>query len=53
MPLPGTVLAVRASTNRPASGRDGKAEMGDYNRFMTIQELVDLVAFLREPGGAR
>ncbi len=29
---------------------DGKAGMGNYNHFLTVQELVDLVAFLRGPG---
>jgi len=28
------------------SVQDGKAGMGNYNHFMTIQELIDLVAFL-------
>lgn len=27
----------------------GKAGMGNYNHFLTVQELVDIVAFLREP----
>ena len=26
---------------------EGKAGMGNYNHFMTIQELIDIVAFLR------
>ena len=25
---------------------EGKAGMGNYNHFMTIQELIDIVAFL-------
>lgn len=29
--------------------RDGKAGMGNYNHFMTVQELTDLVEFLRGP----
>ncbi len=28
--------------------RKGKAGMGKYNHFMTIQELIDLTAFLKE-----
>lgn len=31
------------------SVKDGKAGMGNYNHFLTVQELVDLVAFLRAP----
>jgi hypothetical protein len=32
----------------------GQAGMGKYNHFMTIQELIDLVAFVRAgAGGAR
>jgi mono/diheme cytochrome c family protein len=27
--------------------KDGKAGMGNYNHFLTVQELIDLVAFLR------
>jgi hypothetical protein len=27
--------------------KDGKASMGNYNHFLTVQELVDLVAFLK------
>jgi mono/diheme cytochrome c family protein len=27
--------------------KDGKAGMGNYNHFLTIQELIDLAAFLR------
>jgi hypothetical protein len=28
--------------------KEGKAAMGNYNHFLTIQELVNLVAFLKE-----
>ena len=27
--------------------REGKAAMGNYNHFMTIQEMIDIVAFLK------
>jgi hypothetical protein len=27
--------------------KEGKAGMGNYNHFLTIQELIDLVAFLK------
>ena len=30
---------------------EGQAGMGKYNHFMTIQELIDLVAFLRKGPG--
>lgn len=30
--------------------KEGRAAMGEYNHFLTVQELIDLVAFLkREP----
>ena len=28
--------------------KEGKASMGNYNHFMTIQEMIDLVAFLKQ-----
>ena len=28
--------------------KEGKAAMANYNHFLTIQELIDLVAFLKE-----
>jgi len=28
--------------------KDGKAAMGNYNHFLTVQELIDLVAFLKQ-----
>jgi mono/diheme cytochrome c family protein len=31
----------------------GKAIMGNYNHFLTVQELIDLVAFLRAEAGAK
>jgi mono/diheme cytochrome c family protein len=52
--LPKEYLAesiIRAHTAVAAPGyvfQKGKAGMGKYNHFMTIQELVDLVAFLKE-----
>ena len=27
--------------------KEGKASMGNYNHFMTIQEMIDIVAFLK------
>jgi hypothetical protein len=27
--------------------KEGKAAMGNYNHFMTIQEMIDIVAFLK------
>ena len=27
--------------------KEGKAAMGNYNHFLTVQELIDLVAFLK------
>jgi mono/diheme cytochrome c family protein len=50
--LPREYLAesiIKAHTVVAAPGyvdKDGQAGMGKYNHFMTIQELVDLVAFL-------
>jgi hypothetical protein len=37
-----TVVAAPAYTVEK-----GKAAMGNYNHFLTVQELVDLVAFLK------
>lgn len=28
--------------------KEGKAAMGNYNHFITVQELIDLVAFLKQ-----
>ena len=42
---------IKAHTVVAAPGyevKEGKAAMGNYNHFLTIQELVDLVAFLRK-----
>ncbi|HXV85032.1 MAG TPA: cytochrome c [Candidatus Binatia bacterium] len=33
--------------------KEGKASMGNYNHFMTIQEMIDLVAFLRHGTDAK
>lgn len=30
--------------------KKGKAGMGNYNHFLTVQELIDLVAFLKHVG---
>jgi hypothetical protein len=27
--------------------KEGKAALGNYNHFLTVQELIDLVAFLK------
>jgi hypothetical protein len=51
--LPKEYLAesiIRAHTVVAAPGyvvKEGQAGMGKYNHFMTVQELIDLVAFLR------
>jgi mono/diheme cytochrome c family protein len=50
--LPKEYLAssiIKAHTVVAAPGytvKDGKAGMGNYNHFLTVQELIDLVAFL-------
>jgi len=52
--LPREYLAesiIRAHTVVAAPGyvvKEGKASMGNYNHFMTIQEMIDLVAFLKQ-----
>ena len=33
--------------------QEGKAIMGNYNHFLTVQELIDLVAFLKHLPGSR
>jgi Cytochrome c len=33
--------------------KEGKASMGNYNHFMTIQEMIDIVAFLTQGLGKR
>lgn len=51
--LPANYLAesiLKAHSAVAAPGyvmKDGKAGMGNYNHFLTVQELIDLVAFLR------
>lgn len=51
--LPKEYLAssiIKAHTVVAAPGytvKDGKAAMGNYNHFLTVQELIDLVAFLK------
>lgn len=56
--LPREYLAESIITNHTvvaAPGyvvRDGKAGMGNYNHFMTVQELTDLVEFLRSPNAS-
>jgi hypothetical protein len=53
--LPKEYLAesiIKAHTVVAAPGyvmKEGKAGMGNYNHFMTIQEMIDLVAFLKHP----
>ena len=55
--LPAEYLAdslIRSHTIVAAPGyyvKDGVAGMGNYNHFLTVQELIDLVAFLRSTGG--
>jgi len=42
---------IKAHTVVAAPGytvEEGKAAMGNYNHFMTIQEMIDLVAFLKQ-----
>lgn len=52
--LPPAYLAesiMKAHTVVAAPGyvvKEGKAGMGNYNHFMTLQELIDLVAFLKQ-----
>jgi hypothetical protein len=51
--LPKEYLAesiIKAHTVVAAPGyvvKEGKASMGNYNHFMTIQEMIDLVAYLK------
>jgi len=51
--LPKEYLAesiIKAHTIVAAPGytvKEGKAAMGNYNHFLTIQEMIDLVAFLQ------
>lgn len=53
--LPASYLAdsiIRAHTVVAAPGyvlQEGKAGMGNYNHFLTVQELIDLVAYLGAP----
>lgn len=53
--LPKEYLAeaiIKAHTVVAAPGyvmKEGLAGMGNYNHFLTIQELIDLVAFLKRP----
>lgn len=52
--LPKEYLAesiVKSHTVVAAPGytvKEGRAAMGEYNHFLTVQELVDLVAFLKQ-----
>jgi cytochrome c2 len=52
--LPKEYLAesiIKAHTVVAAPGyvvKEGKAAMGNYNHFMTIQEMIDIVAFLKQ-----
>jgi cytochrome c2 len=55
--LPKEYLAesiIKAHTVVAAPGyvvKEGKAAMGNYNHFMTIQEMIDIVAFLKRAEG--
>ena len=40
---PHTIVAAPGYTVK-----EGRAAMGEYNHFLTVQELVDLVAFLKK-----
>jgi hypothetical protein len=58
--LPKEYLAeaiIKAHTVVAAPGyvvKEGIAGMGNYNHFLTVQELTDLVAFLKHlPGGSK
>jgi hypothetical protein len=57
--LPTEYLAesiIKAHTVVAAPGyvvREGKAMMGNYNHFLTVQELIDLVTFLTHPPAVR
>jgi cytochrome c5 len=57
--LPKEYLAesiIKAHTVVAAPGyafKGGKASMGNYNHFMTIQEMIDIVAFLKHGLGKR
>jgi hypothetical protein len=57
--LPKEYLAesiIKAHTVVAAPGytvKEGKASMGNYNHFMTIQEMIDIVAFLKQGLGKR
>jgi mono/diheme cytochrome c family protein len=47
---------IRAHTVVAAPGytvKEGKASMGNYNHFMTIQEMIDIVAFLKHGLGVK
>jgi Cytochrome c len=56
--LPAEYLAesiIKAHTVVAAPGyvvQEGKAIMGNYNHFLTMQELIDLVAFLKRLPGS-
>jgi hypothetical protein len=53
-PLPNDYLAesiIKRHTIVAAPGyavKEGRATMGEYNHFLTVQELIDLVAFLKQ-----
>jgi mono/diheme cytochrome c family protein len=57
--LPKEYLAesiIKAHTVVAAPGyvvKEGKAAMGNYNHFMTIQEMIDIVAFLKHGSGGK
>jgi hypothetical protein len=42
---------IKAHTNVAAPGytvKEGRAAMGEYNHFLTVQQLIDIVAFLNQ-----
>jgi len=44
-------MIIKSHTVVAAPGysvKEGRASMGEYNHFLTVQELVDLVAFLKQ-----
>jgi hypothetical protein len=44
-------MIIKSHTVVAAPGyfvKEGRASMGGYNHFLTVQELVDLVMFLKQ-----
>lgn len=47
--LASSIIKAHPAVAAPGySVKDGKAAMGNYNHFLTVQELIDLVAFLKQ-----